>query len=107
VLIEVLRWNYRWRDRPGRDIRYPEILEMADERLADLSRALGGKNYLVGNAFGPADILMSNVLDFAQSEPELFKRHSSVAAYNGRCHARPAYARAIAKQGEGPQASAA
>jgi hypothetical protein len=50
---------------------------------------------------------MSNVLDFAQSEPELFKRQPSVAAYSERCRARPAYARAIAKQGEGPQASAA
>jgi glutathione S-transferase len=107
VLIEVLRWNHRWRDRSGREVRYPEILEMAEERLADLSRALGGKDYLVGNTFGPADILMSTVLDFAQAEPDLFARHPAVAAYREQCRARPAYARAIAKQGEGPKANAA
>jgi glutathione S-transferase len=107
VMIEILRWSHRWRDRPGRDLRYPEVLEMADERLADLSRTLKERDYLVGNAFGPADILMSTVLDFAQDEPSLFARHPVVAAYHARCHARPTYKKALAKQGEGPKANAA
>jgi glutathione S-transferase len=107
VTIDVLRWNNRWRDRPGREQRLAEIMEMAEERLADLSRALAGKDYLVANTFGPADILMSTVLDFAQNEAALFARHPAVAAYRERCHARPAYRKALAKQGEGPKADAA
>ena len=107
VMIEVLRWNNAWRERPGRDIRYPEILDMAEERLTDLSRVLFGKDYLVGNAFGPADILMSSVLDFARSEPDLFARFPAVAAYHARCRGRPAYGLALSKQGEGPKADAA
>jgi glutathione S-transferase len=107
VTIEVLRWNNSWRERVGRDLRYPEIMAMADERLTDLTRALAGRDYLVGNAFGPADILMSTVLDFAKDEPALFARHPAIAAYHQRCRTRPAYARALAKQSEGPQANAA
>jgi glutathione S-transferase len=107
VMIEILRWNNRWRDRPGRDLRYREVLEMAEERLADLSRTLGGRDYLVGNTFGPADILMSTMLDFGQDESALFARHPVVAEYRARCRARPAYARALSKQGEGPKADAA
>ena len=80
---------------------------MADERLADLSRALNGRDYLVGNSFGPADILMSTVLDFAQDEPAIFQNHPAVAAYRTRCRARPAFKKALAKQGEGPKANAA
>ena len=82
-------------------------MEMADERLADLSRALAERDYLVGNAFGPADILMSTVLDFAQNEIALFARYPVVAAYRERCRARPAFKKALAKQGEGPKANAA
>ena len=107
AMIEVLRWNNAWRERSGREVRYPEILGMAEERLNDLERVLAGKEYLMGSTFGPADILMSTVLDFAQYEPSLFERHPVVAAYRERCRARPAYAHALTKQGEGPHASAA
>lgn len=107
VMIEVLRWNNRWRDVAWRQTRYPEVLAMADERLADLSRALKERDYLVGNTFGPADILMSTVLDFAQDEPAIFEHHPAVAAYRTRCRARPAFQKALTKQGEGPKANAA
>ena len=107
VMIEILRWNNRWREWPGRDKRYPEVLEMAEERLADLSRILSTRDYLVANTFGPADILMSTVLDFGQDEKALFARHPKVAAYRERCRARPAFKKALAKQAEGPKADAA
>lgn len=106
VTIELLRWNHRWRDRPGREQRLAEVMEMAHERLADLSRALAGKEYLAG-PFGPADILMSTALDFAGGQTELFARYPVVSAYRERCRARPAYVKALAKQGEGPKANAA
>ena len=107
VLFDLLRWELFWKEKTGRDWRYPELLGFAHDRLSDLERALGDKHYLVGNAFGPADILMCTVLDFAQHTPGIFDKHPGIAAYRERCHARPAFQRALAKQGVGPQANAA
>ena len=105
--IELLRWAYRWQDRPGREQRLAEVMATAEEQFTDLSRALGERDYLVGNVFGPADILMSTALDFARGETALFERFPTVAAYRERCRARPAYQKALSKQGEGPKAAAA
>jgi glutathione S-transferase len=107
IFLDIFRWDKFWMDKPGRDARYPELLGFADERLADLARAMGDKHYLVGNVFGPADILMTTVLGFAQHEPKIFEKHPAIGAYLERCHARPAYQRALAKQGAGPKANAA
>jgi glutathione S-transferase len=107
VFIDIFRWGKFWNEKPGHEWRYPELMGFADERLTDLARALGDKHYLVGNAFGPADILMTTVLDFAMHEPKIFEKHPAIAAYRERCHTRPAYQRALAKQGVGPAANAA
>jgi glutathione S-transferase len=107
VFAEIFRWDIFWKDRPGREWRRPELEIAAEQRLTDLARALGDKPYLVGGNFGPADILMTSVLDFGRHAPELFAQHPSIRAYLERCHARPAYQRALAKQGTGPQANAA
>ena len=50
---------------------------------------------------------MTTVLDFARHAPNVFEKHAGVRSYLERCHARPAYQRALAKQGEGPKANAA
>jgi glutathione S-transferase len=68
---------------------------------------MGDKHYLAGNAFGPADILTTTVLDFARHEPKIFEKHGAIRAYLERCHARSAYQRALTKQGVGPKANAA
>jgi glutathione S-transferase len=107
VFFEILRWNMFWKDKPGREWRYPELLGFANERLTDIARALGEKPYLASGTFGPADIMMTTVLDFAQHSPEIFADHPAMRAYLDRCHARPAYQRAWAKQGSGPSAAAA
>ena len=107
VVSEIFRWDIFWKDKPGFEWRRPELADIADTRLTDLARAIGDKHYLVGNAFGPADILMTTVLDFARHDPKLFQNHAAIRAYLDRCHARAAYQRALAKQGEGPKASAA
>ena len=44
---------------------------------------------------------------FAQHTPGIFDKHPGIATYRERCHARPAFQRALAKQGVGPQANAA
>ncbi len=107
IVFEILRWDLFWKDKPGREWRYPELLGFAHERLTDLERALGDKPYLTGNNFGPADIMVTTVLDFCQHEPKIFEKHAGIRAYLERCHGRPAYQRALAKQGVGPQANAA
>ena len=107
VLQDIFRWNVFWADKPGREWRYAELLDVAAERLGDLQRALGDKPYLLGNDFGPADILMTTVLDFCKDSPAILEAHPGIRAYLERCHGRAAYKRALAKHGEGPAANAA
>ena len=65
-------------------------------RLDDLDRALGDKNWLMGE-FTAADILMCSVLLRVKGEPVLDER-PRLAAYLARGEARPAYQRSFAAQ---------
>lgn len=105
--LDILAWNIFWMERPGREVRYPEVIAIAQLRLIELERALGGNSYLVENEFGPADILLTTVLNFAVNEPGLFDQTPIVRAYLGRCRERPAYQRALAAHLKGPDAQAA
>jgi glutathione S-transferase len=107
VFAELFRWDIFWNDKPGHEWRRAEVRGFVQDRLRDLERALGAKPYLMGGEFGPADILMTTVLDFARHDAALFDNHAGVRDYLARCHARPAYIRAFAKHGEGPRANAA
>jgi len=75
------------------------IIERATARFvatADvIAGALGDDDYLVGNAFSVADIVIGSVLGFARSG-ELTELPASVAAYVDRLEARPARQRAVA-----------
>lgn len=102
VLAEQMRWNAVWRDRPGRAERYPEVLEQVAERLDALEQTLANKPWLTGNELSPADILMATVLNYGMLTPGTYDGHPNVAAYIARAHARPAYVKALAKQGTGP-----
>lgn len=106
TFLEILRWDRFWQDKVGREWRYPELLGQAKERLAELESALGRKAYFLGE-FGPADILMTTVLDFARHAPSVFENAASMRGYLERCRARPAYRRALDRHGRGPQARAA
>ena len=105
--IELLRWDVFWEGRPGRDVQYPELMEACKTRLADLERALGSKPYLLGETFGPADILMTSTLDYGKHKPEIFVNVPGVRAYLERVKARPAFKRAMDKHLSGPSAIAA
>jgi glutathione S-transferase len=106
-LFDIGRWDTFWAGRPGREPRYQELIEQAQTRTADLERALGKMSYLLGEEFGPADILMTTVLQFASHQPLVFEKAPGVQAYAERCRARPAYKRALAKHGTGPDPKAA
>jgi len=78
-------------------LRRPGALEFLQRRLAALSKSLGEKPFLDGDRFTAGDLMMSSVLriftgkDIVTGDPRL-------AAYIGRCTARPAFARALAAQ---------
>jgi glutathione S-transferase len=97
VLAEQMRWDNYWRDRPGRDLRLPELREQVAERLEGLEHALAKHPYLTGNDLSAADILMVGVLNYGA--PALYEPYPNISAYLTRARARPAYRRAIAKQG--------
>lgn len=75
------------------------IIERATTRFvatADvIAGALGDDDYLVGNAFSVADIVIGSVLGFARSG-ELTELPATVVAYVDRLEARPARQRAVA-----------
>jgi glutathione S-transferase len=104
---DILSWDMFWGERPGREVRYPESIANAKLRLGELGAALGAKPYLLGDAFSPADIMMTTSLTFGQHKPDVFEGAPAITAYLARCKARPAYQRAYAKQGQGPGAQAA
>jgi glutathione S-transferase len=105
--FEIVSWDTFWKDRPGRDPHYGELVTIAQTRAADLERALGSKPYLLGGEFGPADILMTTVLKFVNHQPLVLEKAPNVRAYKERCEARPGHQRAAAKHGVGPDARAA
>jgi len=78
------------------EARRPGLEAMARRRLADLEAWLSGCEYLAGT-FSVADIMMSTVLRLLDSSG-LLDEFPAVAAYQARCIARPAYARAMAAQ---------
>jgi glutathione S-transferase len=106
AFVEIFRWDMFWEGKAGREWRYDELIAAAQQLLKDIETALGGKPHLLGE-FGPADILMTTVLGFAQHQPKVFETAPGVRAYLERCHGRPAYQRAMAKHGAHPDAIAA
>jgi glutathione S-transferase len=102
--IDIFRWDMFWEGRPGREVRYNELIEVAQTRSAELERALGTKPFLLGEEFSPADILMTTVLNFAGHQPLALEKAPGIRAYAERCKARPAYRRAFAQHGAGPKA---
>jgi glutathione S-transferase len=104
--IEIFCWDLFWRERIGREVRYPELVSAARDRIGALDTRLAGKPWLLGE-FGPADILMTTVLDFARHVPQVFEGQHTIREYLARNKARPAYVRAIARHGAAPESRAA
>jgi glutathione S-transferase len=83
------------------DVAEPDagIIERAAARFvatADaIAGALGDNDYLVGNSFSVADIVIGSVLGFARSG-ELTELPANVTSYVDRLEARPARQRAVA-----------
>ena len=71
-----------------------------------MSVALGEREWLVGDKFSVADLMMSSVTKIVH-HTDLIEAHGNLAAWRNRCFARLAYKAAIAEQfsdfeGHGP-----
>lgn len=76
--------------------RRPAVLEMAQARLAALSKWLEGRDYLE-DRFTAADLLMTSVLRIPR-HCDLVTKMPVLESYRLRCEARPAFKRALAAQ---------
>ena len=75
----------------------PHVIRMIELRLQQLTDALGERDYLVGNHFTIADLMMSSVFKIIH-HTDILDRYPSLLRYRDRCLERPAYKKAIADQ---------
>jgi len=104
--FDVLLYDTFWKARPSRDAFRAERIENSKLRMNEMNAALGSKPYLTGEDIAPADIMMTTVVNFARTAPEIMAEAPRVAAWLARCMERPAYKRAAELQGVGPRKAA-
>ncbi|MGP7795381.1 glutathione S-transferase family protein [Sphingomonas sp. CLY1604] len=85
------------RGKPWSAPRLPAVLERIDGRLGELSRRLGERTWLDGDAFTAGDLLMVSVLRIVAGDG-LLAAYPNLVAYVARGEGRPAFARALAAQ---------
>lgn len=90
--IDLFAPNEEW----GK-LRRPGAEAMLRSRLDSLSKALGERQYLVGDSFTAADLLMTTVLRFLR-HTSIVADYPNLAAFKSRGEARPAFERALAAQ---------
>lgn len=82
----------------GRPAR-ARVQAMIDGHLDWLEAELAGRDWFVGDALTAADVMMSFPLEAARQRAGLDRSRPKLIAWLDRIHARPAYARALAKGG--------
>jgi len=89
--LGVLIWHGFYQ---GEADRYPEVMQHARERadgaLAFIERALVGQEYLLGDEFSAADVMMGFTLVVARMLGVLDARYPELERYVARLEARPA-----------------
>lgn len=68
-----------------------KAVETLRRPLARLEAALQGRDWLVGNRFTAADIMVEECARYAQPHPVLLAEYPAVSAWVARCQARPAF----------------
>jgi glutathione S-transferase len=89
--IDLFHADERW----AKEHR-PAAVEVVRKRLAELASCLDGREHLAGR-FSAADILMTSVLRILR-HTDLLGEQPVLLAYQQRCEARPAFAKALADQ---------
>ncbi|HST45093.1 MAG TPA: glutathione S-transferase family protein [Luteimonas sp.] len=98
-LMNVAEVAYFIDDEAQKRARQPAVTAFAHQRLSQLDAAMGGRDWLVGDAFTIADLMMGSVLRIAH-RLDLLSAHPRLAGYHDRCVDRPACRKAIAEQCE-------
>ena len=78
-------------------LRRPGAVEFVQKRLSALSKSLGDKPFLDGERFTAGDLMMTTVLRILENT-DIVASDKRLAAYVGRCTARPAFKRALEAQ---------
>jgi len=86
-----------YKDEEWAKLRRPGAVAFVGKRLAALSRSLGTKPYLDGDAFTAGDLVMATVLRILQ-DTDIVRGDARLNDYVERCTARPAFKRALAAQ---------
>ncbi len=73
------------------------VLDGVQGRLKRLSAALEDRDWLVGDGFSVADLMMATVLRILK-HTDILAGHPTLDAYLGRCTGRPAFATALTAQ---------
>ncbi len=97
ALANVAEAEFFLPDEAAKAVRRPQVVPFAERRLGELQTALGDREWLVGEDFTVADLIMSSVLKIAASL-ELLDGFPALQAYYDRCLDRPAYKKAVADQ---------
>lgn len=84
----------------ARRVKSTFVVPQIERHLDYLEAELGRHPWFAGEEFTAADIQMSFPLEAAAARAGLDERRPRLAGFLGRIHARPAYARALARGGE-------
>ena len=96
-LSNVAEVEFFMADEAQRQARRPAVRPMAEQRLAEVQRALGGRAFLVADQFTIADLMMASVLLIARSL-KLMDAHPELDAWHRAICERPAFRKAIDDQ---------
>ena len=97
LLSNLAEVDFFIEDADMKAARRPEVVEALCQRLAQLSAALGDRDYLVGDSFTIADLMTASVLKILR-HTDLLEGFPNLVAYRDRCLQRPAYRKAVADQ---------
>jgi glutathione S-transferase len=78
-------------------LRRPGVLQFVEKRLDALAARLEGREYLEDNRFTAGDLMTTTVLRILR-HTDLVGERPTLAAYQQRCEARPAFKKALAGQ---------
>lgn len=106
-VMNIAEARYFIEDAEGRKRREAEAMPIFEMRMNELSDVLERRDWLVGDAFTVADLIMSGVLLIAD-RMKLLAKWPVLKAYVERAIDRPAYREAVAEQladfeGHGPE----
>ena len=84
-------------DQEWARLRRPGLVAFVEQRLRELAASLGDSDYLEAGGFTAGDLMMVTVLRNLR-HTDLMAKFPTLAAYQARCEARPAFQKALAAQ---------